>query len=199
MTVWQITKPAALVTAEEARAAGAFSAEDADARIQFLLSTAQQSIDGPHGRLGRAVGDQELEAVLPSRGAAIRPIQLPLPTATAIISVHAGPAGDEAVIAPGAYAFDGANVIPRGSWAASEAIRIRYKAGWTAQDVPEVIKHAIIMMAGQLKTLQIVSGALRRETIDGVGTWDYVMPDTAASALRGAADDLLRPFKVYHV
>ncbi|MGQ4273401.1 hypothetical protein [Terrihabitans sp. B22-R8] len=198
MTLVVVGVPIVVVTAAQARASRMFEESDDDAYIEMLLRAAQQSIDGPHGTLGRAIGEQVLEYAFSGftqgSGCAIR---LPMPDAKCIVSVTFG---DGDTIAPDRYGLaDGVLSPAHGFYWPAGMIRVRYRAGWDQADVPEPIRIAIIMMAAQLKNIGLVQHGIRSETVDGVGRWDFVLPDAAAAAIRNAADALLQPFKVYRV
>ncbi|QDM32091.1 hypothetical protein FNL55_12665 [Tardiphaga sp. vice352] len=168
-----VSGPAAAVTAAEARAAKVFSADDADSYVDMLLAVAQSHIDGIHGTLGRSIGLQTLELTLPS-GCKIDSSCLPFPPYVDTVSDE--PSEDGAT-----HAF-------------------RWRAGYGADPataLPAALRHAIIMMAGVLRdAVPADEGALKSKTVDGVGRWDYSLPDGAAASMQKAADSLLAQFRV---
>lgn len=171
MSVIVITPPPIVVTAEEARAAGVFTAEDDDDYVETMLEIAQSEIDGPDGWLGRSIGEQVLQITLPGCSD-VRVDCLPYRPVTAIVSD---------VLSP-----DGCSRI------------VQFKAGQAIADVPKRIKHAIILMAGVLRdAIPDAGGAIKRESVDGIGSTDFSLPDGASQAMQAAADRLLETYRVY--
>ena len=122
MRVAVITPPTPILTAAQAKAHLRVEGDAEDAYITDLIAVATAWIDGPDGWLGRALGVQVLEAVLPSdrwRGER----RLPLPPLVEIVSET--PADDGATI-------------------------VRYRAGYADGAVPAPIRHAILLMVGHL-------------------------------------------------
>jgi hypothetical protein len=69
--------------------------------------------------------------------------------------------------------------------------------GQGIDDVPRRIKHAIILTAGVLRdAIPNEGGAIKRETVDGVGSMDYSLPDGASNAMEKAAANLLSTYRV---
>lgn len=172
-----IERPTAVVTPAEARAAKVFSASDGDSYVSMLLAIAQAQIEGSYGRYGMAIGRQTLEITLPAH-CSVDVTDLPLPPYISTVSETLSDDG--------------------------RSRRFRWLAGYggdePAQLVPVQIKHAIIMMAGALRdAVPDDEGAVKSKTIDGVGRWDYSLPDGAADAMRRVADSLLEPFKTMRV
>lgn len=200
-----ITPPSAVVTAAEAKASGVFSSDDDNTYVDLLLAVAQGQIDGPPGWLGRAIGTQTLEWRGDDFGC--EDIRLLYPPVVSITSVKYDDSdGVEQTVAGGDYRLVGQPSMPRvalaygESWPSvrwqSEAVRIRYSAGYTT--VPTPIKHAIILMAGELRgAIPNEGGALKRKTVDGVGSREYTVPDTAVDAMKSAATALLAPYRVF--
>lgn len=169
-----IEAPVVVVTATEAKAAKVFSADDGDGYIDMLLAVAQSQIDGSEGVLGRAIGLQTLEMTVWANSC-VDTTRLPLPNYIDTVS--------------DTLSADG------------RTRAFRWRAGYlTPSDVPPAIKHAIIMMAGVLRdAVPSDEGSLKSKTIDGVGRWDYSLPDGAAATMRSAADALLSQFRVPRV
>ncbi|WP_291209004.1 hypothetical protein [Hyphomonas sp.] len=204
MTTVLIGAPAAAVTAAEAKATQVFPTSDGDTYVDLLLAVAQQSVDGPNGWLGRAIGTQTLElqarcgfwSIAECDGS----IRLAYAPATTITSIkYRDEENVEHTIDGESYELiDGYVVRAEGySWPTAKSVKIRYVAGQAAADVPKAIKHGLILMAAELKTAGGISGAIRREVVEGVGTFDYALPDIAAETLRKTGERLLAPFRVY--
>ncbi len=173
MGVIRIDGPASAVTAAEAKAVKVFASDDDDAYVSTLLDIAQSAIDGPNGTLRRAVGLQTLEMTLPAK-CEIDTAKLPFPPYVDTIS-------DE-------LSEDG------------ETRTFRWRAGYgpaPAKPLPAALRHAIIMMAGVLRdAVPADEGDLKSETIEGVGRWDYSLPDGAAQSMQKAAESLLSGWQV---
>jgi hypothetical protein len=163
--------PEPAVSVTEAKASKVFSDDDGDAYIQLLISIAQAQIDGSEGTLGRAIGVQTLKLEMPA-GLPVDTSRLPLPNYIETVSND--------------LSSDG------------RSRSFVWKAGY--EKVPAPIKHAIIMMAGVLRAaMPDEGGAVRRETVDGVGSQDYTVPNDASEAMQKVAANLLRPYKVLRV
>lgn len=199
-----ISGPAVVVQASEARTARVFSADDGDDYVNALLAIAQAQIDGPTGWLGRAIGAQTLELRCDYFGAF--DTRLLCPPVKQVVSVEVEGVNGSQTVDPPIYRLVGLPERPRlalvygAVWPsfrpAEDAVRIRYEAGYVT--VPAPIKHAIIMMAGVLRdAVPSDSGALKSETVEGVGRWDYALPDGAAEAMQKVAETLLSPYRVY--
>jgi hypothetical protein len=171
MSVTVITAPPLVVTAAEARAAGIFTSDDGDEYVETMLEIAQSEIDGPDGWLGRSIGEQVLQITLPAY-ADVRIDCLPYRPVSSIIS--------------NVLSADGCSRV------------VQYNTGQAIADVPKRIKHAIILMAGVLRdATPDEGGAVKRKTVEGVGAFDYGVPDGAADAMKAAGERLLSTYQVY--
>jgi hypothetical protein len=172
MRVIVVEGPARAVLAVEAKATGVFGDDEEDNLVQLLLDIAQAQIDGWDGWLGRAVGLQTLEIKRPT-DCVLDLGQLPLPPYVQTVSD---------VVTDGVRTF-------------------RWKAGYgetPAKPLPAPIRHAIILMAGILRdAVPDAGGGIRRETVDGIGSTDYALPNGAAEAMRKTADNLLSTFRIF--
>lgn len=163
--------PAPAVSVEEAKTSKVFSEADGDSYIEMLLAIAQAQIDGSEGMLRRAVGVQTLKLDLPA-GLPIDTSRLPLPNYIETVSNDLSSDGRSRTFV--------------------------WRAGY--QPVPAPIKHAIIMMAGVLRAaMPDEGGAVRRETVEGIGSQDYTVPNDASEAMQKVAASLLRPYRVPRV
>lgn len=122
MRVVVIAPPVPFITAEQAKQHLRVEGDDENGYIVGLIAVATAWIDGPDGWLGRALGEQVLEAVLPSSAWACER-RLPLPPLLAILSE--------------ATASNGFTTV-------------RYRAGYADGAVPAPIRHAILLMVGHL-------------------------------------------------
>jgi hypothetical protein len=166
-----IEPPELVVSADEAREARVFTADDDDDYVEMLLDIAQSEIDGPKGWLNRCIGEQVLQATLPAT-VDVHGDCLPYPPFVEIVS--------------NVVSDDGCTRV------------VQWRAGQIADDVPRRIKHAIILMAGTLRdTTPDEGGFVKKKTIDGVGSREYTIPDGASEAMRNAAERLLVTYRVY--
>ncbi len=171
MRVVVIEPPQRVVSASAAKAAKVFSADDGDAYVNLLLDVAQAEIDGPNAWLGRSLGEQVLETTMPA-ACEVDTSMLPFPPFVSIVSNTVSDDGNTRTV--------------------------RWNAGYVDGEIPAPIRHAIIMMAGQLRdAVPSDDGAIKRKTVDGVGSWEYSLPDGAAAAMKAAAERLLAPYRVY--
>lgn len=182
-----ITPAERVVTLDQAKQHLRVDGDDDDALIGAFIDAATGHIDGPDGWLGRAIGEQTLEAGLD--GFIYDPIALPYPPVLEIINiVYDDTAGVERVLDPANYEVrDGVIGMAWGkSWPSTRAcrghsrsVRITYQAGYVTVPAPIVV--AILLMVGDMYR--------NRETA-GSGVMSKV-------PMSVSADALLQPFRVY--
>ena len=182
-----ITPPERVVNLDQAKQHLRVDGDDDDALIAAFIDAATGHIDGPDGWLGRAIGEQTLEAGLD--GFIYDPITLPYPPVIAVTDiVYDDTAGVERTLDPAVYEIrDGVIGTAWGkSWpstrayrGSSRSVRIRYRAGYDTVPAPIVV--AILLMVGDMYR--------NRETA-GVGTLSAVPMSVSVDALLG-------PFRVY--
>jgi uncharacterized phiE125 gp8 family phage protein len=159
-----VTPPEALpVSLEEAKTQLRVDSGDDDSYIQSLVVAATTTLDGPAGWLGRALVTQTLE--LRSDGFGCEEICLPYPPILAVESiVYDDLSGVAQTVSPDVYRLVGGPDAPRlalaygKTWpqtrSQSEAVRVRYSAGWPViENVwtgPEAIKHCIRVLVAEL-------------------------------------------------
>lgn len=182
--------------------------------VAALIQAATEEIDGPDGWLGRALGPQTLELAL-SQWPCGRVVSLPCRPIIEIEAVtYLDGDGAEQEVAADNYCrvlntlrFAEAFSAPA-TLCADDAIRIRYRAGYDGTDadsggtgaVPERAKQAIIIAVQELlRTASSDAGALRSETVDGVGTLSYLDRDKTAAVAHATCDRLLDGLKVWTV
>ena len=152
-----------VVSLEEAKAHLRVDHDDDDDYIESLVAVATATIDGPTGWLGRCLVEQTLEWRGDEFGCDIR---LPYPPIISIDSVkYVDDAGAEQTVSPSDYLLTGAPSLPRLSlnygsfWPTprwqTEAVRVRYTAGWPVGEDgiwtgPAPIRHAVLLMVSQL-------------------------------------------------
>lgn len=206
MSVVVVTPPQPLVTVAAAKAWAPVLRDDDDARVEALLAVAQATIEPPNGWLGRALGMQDLEARFYGRGGLC--LVLPFPPVRALISVsYRDAAGMDHALATAAVRVCGLDTASTSIAFASgwppvqigpEAVRIRYQAGYEADD-PEILpaRYAIVLGAVQLRALSTQDLALRSRQTEGVGARTWTVSDAAAKLVKDAVDDLLMPLRIF--
>lgn len=124
-------------------------AHEDDALIDAYVAAAVAYIDGPRGRLGRAIWEQTLELRQIGFGQTIR---LPYGPVRAVTSIkYVDQDGAEQTLAADQYVLSNDGVISlahNASWPSlrgdAEGVRIRYVAGYDA--LPDGIRAALLMM-----------------------------------------------------
>lgn len=194
-----ITAPQPIMTAEQVRAGMPALAGVADAVLDGLIAAATEELDGPTGWLGRSLGAQVLElraSAFPCGG-----IRLALPPIGAVDAVtYADASGADVVIAQSEYNLCGDVVLPAHSWPAGGNVRVRYSAGYAADALPGRIKIAVQLRVGELNMQMQRDGALKKEVVDGVGSFEYeVGSGGARSATSRAVESLLAGLRVWSI
>lgn len=208
MSLVVVTPPQPLVSVADAKAWAPVLAGDGDGRVFNLLTAAQASIEPPNGWLGRALGEQVLEA----RFCRFRSpcLFLPCPPLREVVSVtYRDLAGVDRTILPESLRLIGLGtstgaVVPTGGqdWPDAEddieSVRVRFKAGYAAND-PEVqpVRHAIVLAATHLRSLGTQDLALRSRDVPGVDSRSWTVSETAAKLVRDTVEALLMPLRVY--
>lgn len=198
MRPFVVTPPAPIVAWEEADAHLRLDGdEDQRTMVERLVKTATSHIDGPGGWLNRALGPQTIEVRMCGFGNGL--IRLPYAPVIDIVSAHyLDGLGQPQLIDPAAYELFG-DVLGNAwgqSWPTpgayrgrAETVRIQYRAGFAVDpaadpvvhNVPEPIRHAILLMVGDM----------------------YRFPETVAEGTVGVVpmsttvENLLQPFQIY--
>jgi len=170
MRIVVVTPPAApVVSTAEAKDHLNVHFDDDDVLIAAMVAAATANLDGPEGWLGRALGEQTLEARLHAFGS--DPILLPLPPHIEIASIkYVDTDGVEQTLDPGEYELLGAELdLAYGkTWPSvrgqREAVRIRFAAGYEDGLHPS-IHSAILLMTGDLYAQRetFVTGTIAQE------------------------------------
>ncbi len=186
MRVVVVTPPEPVVTLAEAKAHLRVRHSVEDALIEAYVAAATAHIDGPDGWLGRALGDQVLDAYADVFRDCMR---LPFGPVTEIISVkYLAGTGEEVTVLPTEYELRGwllGSAFGK-RWPSvlshPEAVRIQYRAGYVK--LPSPIRAAILLMVGDMYA--------NRETVTvGTGTGAATIPMSAT------VQTLLSPFRVF--
>jgi len=156
MRVFVVTPPQPVVSLEEAKSQLKVSGTGEDTLITGYIAAATQTLDGPGGWLGRALGVQTLEARFDLMPPADRTVDLPFPPAIDLVSAKYLDSNDAEQTADLAdFELLGNELIPAASafpWEGGslrrEAGRVQYRAGY--ETIPAPIKAAILLMVGDL-------------------------------------------------
>lgn len=180
MPVVVITPPEPIISLEEAKAHLRIDAADAteDGYISGLILSAQATIDGPAGWLGRSLGQQTLELrdagfsgpAVPCYGRRWRSgLALaygPVQSVTSVKYLDASAA--EQTMPADAYYLENGEVVrltSSGSWPSvadrADAFRVRYVAGYADGEVPAPILQAVKIMVGLLYENRIEAANLQ--------------------------------------
>lgn len=181
MRVVVVTPPAPVLTVDQAKKQIGVDLNDDDALITAMIAAATQSIDGPDGWLGRAIGVQTLEARFDTVETCCAGVALPYPPHVDLVSITWLDRDRQQVVGNlEDYELVGSTVYPIGgtpTWSGfyvgREALRIRYRAGYDV--VPEPILAALKIMISDL--------------YDNRGSSDLPVSPII--------DRLLNPFRVY--
>jgi hypothetical protein len=199
-----VTPPGPIVTPSDF--AGGTAADDA--RALAVIAAVTETIDGPTGWLGRALGPQTLDY---SGWFGHRHIKLPCPPVITIEGVYvADRDGIETIVDPDSYRLDDdCLVVSEGaSWVWCEKHRIRYKAGYNGTsgaadgevqtgDVPARVKQAIILASQHMLNVGTENLFLREVDIPDVETRQYTVTDQASALIEKTCDRLLGGLRVY--
>jgi uncharacterized phiE125 gp8 family phage protein len=187
----RVQAPAELpVTVAEARRHLSIDGEQDDALLTDLIRAATEVLDGPAGRLGRAVITQRWDAI---GSGFVSVVRLPLPSLRAVVSVSYLDASRVLkTLDSSAYRVAGiggrGELRPVASWPVladdPEAVTIRFEAGYgTAADVPQRLKTAILtdvaaryavrerVFIGQAAPREVASGY--DELVSDFIAWDF--------------------------
>lgn len=132
MPVRVIDPPQPIVSVDEAKEFARIDGDDHDLMIEALIASAQSEIDGPSGWLGRAFGEQRIEATF----CRFEQFHLPYPRIVEVEAIdYIDPNGVAQVVDPSWYQTDGRDVLlSHGSaWPSARvqdnAVRVTYLAG----------------------------------------------------------------------
>lgn len=165
--------------------------------VERLIKTATEHLDGIEGWLNRSIGVRTLETRFYGFGCGV--LRLPYAPVIDIVSAHyLDSAGQPQAIDPDVFELFGSDLgnawgkswpTPSAYRGRAETVRIRYRAGYVVNptadplvaSVPEPIRHAILLMVGDM----------------------YRFPETAGDQsvakvpMSTTVENLLQPFQVY--
>lgn len=179
-----ITPPEAFVSLEDAKLHLRVTDDDSDAMITAYIAAACAHIDGPEGWLGRAIGQQTIEAR--SCYFSEDSWRLPYPPVISVTSVkYLDTNGVEQTLTTDQYEVRGDRIVQAYdvTWPSvrsdSESVRVRYQAGYAT--IPPAITAAVLLMVGDLFNF-------RETAIEG---------NANAVPMSPTVEALLSPFRVY--
>ena len=181
--------------------------EMSDEIADALIKAARQMIDGRDGWLGRAFITQTWQGSLD--GFPCSYIRIPLPPLQDVSVVrYVDSAGAQQELDSSDYQIvQGAApyIVPAfgRSWPATrcvaDAVMIEFVAGYgdNPEDVPEPIRSAIALQASALRSLTERNLFLSQDTVDGIGTKQYIVGGNAGAAIDAAVAALLSTYRVF--
>jgi hypothetical protein len=188
-----ITVPAPIMTAAQAQAGMPALAGVDEGVLVDLVAAASEEIGGPTGWLGRSLGEQTLELRLPAFPCG--GIALPLVPIVEMVSITYTDAGGDVVMPEADYELRTDRVVPKSGWPSGCNVRIQYKAGYNP--VPAIIRTAVKLRVGELAMQFGRDATLKKEVVEGVGSFEYdVGADAKRSVTSRAVEALLGGLRV---
>lgn len=220
MSLYLITVPTEdVVTLDEAKAQLRETGTSHDDMITALIAAAVSQIDPAGGGwLGRALRPQTWE--IRGNGFPWYSIELPYPPLISVDSIkYDDGAGVEQTLIEGAgfrvIGLGGRNKtsiapIYNGYWPSSvrcdaESVRIRFTCGYPIDSgdspptdtLPQPIKQAVLLMVKHLWGLGERNLFVSAETVDGLGSRQFVVSENAALVMKSASESLLATSRVW--
>jgi uncharacterized phiE125 gp8 family phage protein len=216
-----------VVSLEMAKAHLRVTTTDQDDLIQLVIDAAVAQLDPASGGwLGRALRPQTWEVRYDGfpvwycedyyydnyRSAAIA---LPYPPLISIESVKYddGNGTEQTLVEGTGYRVIGLGSIQKsyiapiygGLWPSSvrcdpESVRIRFTSGYelaTIDTMPATIRQAVLLMVKHLYGLGERNLFVSAETVDGVGSRNFIVSENAAMVMRNASEGLLGPYRMF--
>lgn len=179
-----------------------------DETLDAFVKAARQTIDGADGWLQRALNAQTWKLSFDG-GFPCEPIRIPLPPLINIVAVRYVDVSGEMQTVPDAnwQVLEG----PRNylcpshgySWPTTRhqlnAVEIEFIAGYgdDPEDVPEPIRSAIALIVGKLRSLSERNLFISQDTVDGVGSKQFIVGGNAGAAIDDAVAGLLSGYRVF--
>lgn len=179
-----------------------------DEAIDAFIKAARETLDGPDGFLQRALIAQTWKLLLDG-GFPCEPIRIPLPPLISIGAVrYVDPNGDVQTLDEASYqVLEGSRPLLCPAfgleWPATRhqlnAVEIEFVVGFgdAPEDVPEPIRSAIALQVSHLRSLSAQNLFLSQDTVDGVGSKQYIVGGNAGAAIADAVRALVSGYKVY--
>lgn len=187
---------------------GGIPASVSDETLDAFIKAARETLDGPDSYLERALIAQTWKLLLDG-GFPSEPIRIPLPPLISIVAVrYVDAAGIVQTVPEEHYqVLEGARpqLCPAFgfSWPATRcqlsAVEIEFVAGYgdAPEDVPEPIRSAIALQVSHLRSLSAQNLFISQDTVDGVGSKQYIVGGNAGAAIHDAVRGLVSFYKVF--
>lgn len=190
---------AAPVSLAELKTQLGVTGDSQDAQLQSLLDTAVALIEGPYG-IGVCLTPQTWQLSLDGF---TRQIEIPLGPVTEIVSItYRDESGTNQTVTEWLVDVDAEPARIRASrgesWPAAlcepGSVKIQFVAGF--EETPAPLKHAVLLTCKSLRRVGDNSALLRREVVEGVGTFDYAAADVATQVFDQTIERLIGPYRV---
>jgi hypothetical protein len=174
-----------------------------DPMALVAIAAATGDLDGPLGSLGRCFGPQTLELVTRDlRGCTLH---LPCPPLIDVVSISYRAHGSEGTIDPATYKTEGGSIVfASGSWPkfCLDSLIVRYRAGYDVEStgaVPEQVRQAIVLKATTFLRVLDQSVFQKAEEVEGVGRFEFALPEQVGNVVSQAVDQLVGGLKVIRI
>lgn len=179
-----------------------------DDAIAAFIKAGRETLDGPDGFLQRALIAQTWKLLIDG-GFPCGPIRIPLPPLISIVAVRfVDQSGDIQTLDESRYqVLEGSRPmlcpIFGAEWPAARqqlnSVEVEFIAGYgdDPEDVPEPIRSAIALQVSHLRSLSAQNLFLSQDTVDGVGSKQYIVGGNAGAAIADQVRSLVSFYKVY--
>lgn len=181
--------------------------EMSDEMADALIKAARQMIDGRDGWLGRAFITQTWQGMLDGFPSGCICIPLPPLQDVSVVRYIDSAGAQQELDSSDFQIVQGARpyIVPAfgRSWpttrCAADAVMIEFLAGYgdNPEDVPEPVRSALALQASALRSLSERNLFLSRDTVDGVGSKQYIVGGNAGAAIDAAVAVLLSTYRVF--
>jgi uncharacterized phiE125 gp8 family phage protein len=197
------------LTAAEAKERLNIGAEVSDEVMNAYITAARQRIDGADGYLGRALITQTWQGrddTFPTDDNGR--IYIPMPPLQTVTISYLDPTGSPVTLVDGVdYRVVQAQrpyILPLTSWPSVtgiDGVTIEFVVGYgdAGTDVPEPIRTAIALGAGQLRTMSMRNLTVTLEREEGIGETRYGVTSEIFTALDTVIQNLLSTYRVVWV
>lgn len=202
-----VTPPAVEpLTAAEAKARLNIGDEITDEVMDTYITAARQRIDGADGYLGRALNTQTWQGKADTFPTGR--IYIPLPPLQTVTVSYINSLGDPATLFQGIdYLVVQAQrpyIVPLTAWPAVtgiDGVTIEFVVGYgdAGSDVPEPIRTAIALAAGQMRSLSARNLSITEEVEEGIGSTRYAVTNNANEVIDYAIGNLISTYQVMYV
>lgn len=200
-----ITEPVALpLDADDVRARLNLGDELSDDVLEAYIKAATGQIDGWDGWLGRALVQQQWRMTL--EYFPCESLRIPLPPLISVDEIrYFDSTGTQQTWPDDQYRTVGQYLVPNNGvsfpaiqWR-PDAIQIEFTAGYgdDGADVPEPIRQAICLTVSNLRSISAQNLFISQETVDGVGSTQYIVGGNAGAAIDAAVRSLLSTYQVF--